>query len=306
MVCAWLRRLIPDRNVRPVGLRDMTMQWGLMIKETVRAWLDDYAPSMGAAIAYYTAFSIAPLLLIVIAIAGIVLGETPVREQLVAQLSLLVGNVGAQAIRQLLVSAANPAHSGPAALLGTGALLLGATSVFAELQSALNRIWKVRPATQPGGLWPFIRVCLLCVGIPLGTSFLLAVSLTLSAALHALSIWWAPLFGKWTLILEIVNGAVGFGLGTVLFALIYRVMPNARIRWSDVGFGAVVTAVLFEVGKQLIGLYLGTSAMLSTFGAAGSFVVLLVWVYYSVQVFLLGAEFTWVYSQHAGLRRSRS
>lgn len=277
-----------------------------MIQQTVRAWLSDYAPSMGAAIAYYMAFSIAPLLLIVIAIAGLVFGDAPVREQLVAQLRALLGDVGAQAIRQLLVIAADPSRSRPAALIGAGALAFGATSVFAELQSALNRIWKTTVAPRPMGLWPLVRARLLCAGMFLCISFLLVVSLTVGAALHALSTWWSPLFGDWTLSLQLLNGALSFGLATVLFAFIYRVLPNASISWADVWVGALATAVLFEVGKQLIGLYLGTSGIVSAFGAAGSFVVLLLWVYYSAQVFLLGAEFTWVYAQHSGSRRPRS
>ena len=290
--------------LRP-GARLITrrLQLRTMIRQTIRAWLTDYASSMGAAIAYYTAFSIAPLLLIVIAIAGVAFGENPVREQLVAQLRVLLGDVGAQAIRQLLISAADPKRSGPAAAIGTAALVLGATSVFAELQSALNRIWKTDAAPRPTGLWPLIRARLLSLGMFLGIGFLLAVSLILSAALHALAVWWSPLFGSWTMTLQIVNGALSFAIGTALFVLIYRVLPNATISWSDVWVGALITAALFEIGKQLIGLYLGTSGIVTAFGAAGSFVVLLLWVYYSAQVFLLGAEFTWVYAQHAGSRR---
>ncbi len=287
------------------GMKKLLL-WRLMIQQTVQAWLSDYAPSMGAAIAYYTAFSLAPVLLIVIAVAGLAFGEASVREQVVDQLRALLGEVGASAIRQLLVSAADPARSRPAALIGLGALVLGATSVFAELQSALDRIWKTSAATRSAGLWSLVRARLLCFGMCLCIGFLLAVSLTLSAALHALSTWWSPHLVEWKRTLQALNGALSFGMGTALFATIYRVLPNARISWSDVWVGALVTSVLFEVGKQLIGLYLGTSQINSAFGAAGSFAVLLLWVYYSAQVFLLGAEFTWVYAQHAGSRRSPS
>jgi membrane protein len=276
----------------------------LLGRRAITAWLADYAPSMGAAIAFYTIFSIAPLLLIVIAVAGSIFGQDAVRDQLVIQLSDLLGDSGAKAIRQLLVSAADPDKRGPAALIGVLALLIGASSVFAELQSALNRIWRTVPlATRGFGIWPLLRARLLSFGMILAIGFLLAVSLTLSTALHALSTWWAPVFANWTLTLQLLNAAFGFAIVTLLFAFIYRVLPNATIGWADVWMGALVTALLFEIGKDLISLYLGASNVNATFGAAGSFAVLLLWVYYSAQVFLLGAAFTWVYAHEVGTMR---
>jgi membrane protein len=275
-------------------------------QQAIRAWLADYAPSMGAAIAYYTIFSIAPLLLIVIAVAGVIFGQTVVREQLVLQLGDLLGDSGAQAIRQLLVGVADSSRHGLAALVGSIALVIGASSVFAELQSALNRIWRTAPAASRGlGLWALLRARLLSFGMILAIGFLLAVSLALTTALQALSHWWTPLFGEWALTLEVINAIFSFGIVTLLFAFIYRVLPNASIGWTDVWFGALVTALLFEVGKDLISLYLGASSINTTFGAAGSFAVLLLWVYYSAQVFLLGASFTWVYAHRAGTMRGQ-
>lgn len=300
-------RVMPTRSSRGhTHYFSGKLQLWSITRHAVSAWIADYAPSMGAAIAYYTIFSIAPLLLIVIAVAGLVFGESVVREQLVVQLRDLVGDSGAQAIRQLLVGAADPNRRGLAALVGSAALLIGASSVFAELQSALNRIWRTAPIASRGtGLWPLVRTRLLSFGMILCIGFLLAVSLTLTTALHAVSNWWSPVFAGSTLALEIADATFSFGIVTLLFAFIYRVLPNASIGWSDVWFGALVTALLFEVGKDFISLYLGASRINTTFGAAGSFAVLLLWVYYSAQVFLLGASFTWVYAHQAGTLRAR-
>ncbi len=259
---------------------------------------------MGAAISFYTVFSIAPLLVIVIGVAGLVFDQARARAQIVAQIRDLVGDSGSRAIQGLLESAADPTKSGLAALIGVGALLLGATSVFAELQSALDRVWHVPPAKQ-SGLWQLARTRLLSFGLILGIGFLLAVSLLLSAALTAIGTWWGPVFGGWGVTLRIINAVFGFAMVTVLFAVIYRFLPRISIGWRDVGVGAVVTAVLFEVGKELIGAYLGKSGVTSAFGAAASLAVLMLWVYYSAQVFLLGAEFTWVYAHEFGSRRNQ-
>ncbi len=277
-----------------------------MGRRAVVAWIADYAPSMGAALAFYTIFSIAPLLLITISLAGLLFGQELVRDQLVTQLRDLLGESGAQAIRQLLMSAADPVRKGPIAAVGAVALVFGASSVFAELQSALNRIWRSSPKISPiGGIWAWLRARLLSFGMILAIGFLLAVSLTLTTALQAVSSWWSPMFGQWSTTLELANAALGYGIFTLLFAFIYRVLPNATIGWADVWIGALFTALLFEVGKDLISLYLGASHVNSTFGAAGSFAVLMLWVYYSAQVFLLGAAFTWVYAHEAGTLRAR-
>jgi membrane protein len=175
--------------------------------------------------------------------------------------------------------------------------MIGATAVFGELQSALDRIWKVPPETKRGGLWKMARKRLLSFGMVMGLGFMLLISLVLSAALAALGKWWGSILGNWGIVLEILNLAVSFAVVTGLFAMIYKFMPRASIPWRDVWVGAAVTAILFTLGKFLIGLYLGGTNMASGFGAAGSLVILLAWIYYSSQIFLLGAEFTWVFSQ---------
>jgi len=274
-----------------------------LVQASLNSWVDDYAPSMGAALAYYTMFSIAPLLLIVISVAGFFFGAEAARGEIVGQLRGLLGEDGAHAIQGLLQSVSEPKESAIATLVGIGLLILGATTVFAELQSALDRIWRVPAAKKTGGLWGFVRARLLSIGLILGIAFLLMVSLVVSAALAALGKWWGPWFGGWTKLLEIANFAVSFGLTTLIFAMIYKLMPKVKIRWPDVFIGAVVTAALFTIGKFLIGLYIGKSGVASGFGAAASLVVVLVWVYYSAQIFLIGAEFTWVYAHELGSRR---
>jgi membrane protein len=274
----------------------------VLIKESVSAWVDDYAPSMGAAISYYTLFSIAPLLVIVIGIAGIVFGAEAAQGAIVAQLSGLIGEEGAVAVQGLLESASKPGHGIVATIVGVITLVIGATTVFGELQSALDRVWEVPAAKKTGGIWSLLRQRLLSLGMVLVFGLLMLVSLVLSAALAALGKWWGGFFDGWEAVLHVVNFVVSFAIVTALFAAIYKMMPRAKIAWTDVWIGAVVTALLFTIGKFLIGLYLGKSGVTSAFGAAGSMVVLLIWVYYSAQIFLLGAEFTWVYAHHSGSR----
>ncbi len=266
------------------------------------SWIDDYAPSMGAALSYYTVFSLAPLLLIVISIAGLVFGDEAVRGELFAQLQGLMGQDAAKAVQDLLASASRPSHGVLGSVIGVAVLLFGATTVFAELQDALDRIWRA-PARQKGGLWSLLRARLLSFGMILGLAFLLMVSLILGAVISALGKWWGPLFGGWEVLLQVVNVVVGFGLTTVVFAMIYKLMPRVHVQWHDVWLGALVTAVLFTVGKFLIGLYIGKSGIASGYGAAGSLVIVFLWVYYSAQIFLVGAEFTWVYARTLGSKR---
>jgi membrane protein len=271
-----------------------------MVKQALQAWIDDYAPSMGAALAYYTAFSLAPLLVVAIALAGLIFGQDAARGEIVAQIRGLVGDVGGDAVRDLLASASRPATSLVASIIGIATLLLGATSVFGELQSALDRIWRSPALGESQGLVGLIRTRLLSFGMVIAIGFLLLVSLVLSAALSAVGRWGDQLFPGWGLVLQLLNQAVGFALTTVLFAMAYRILPRAQIAWSDVWVGAAVTAALFTIGKFFIGLYIGRAGITSSFGAAGSLVVILVWVYYSAQVFLLGAEFTWVFAHRQG------
>jgi membrane protein len=275
--------------------------WGL-VKTAISSWVDDYAPSMGAALSYYTVFSLAPLLLIVISVAGLVFGEDAVRGELFNQLQGLMGGDAAKAIQDLLASVNKPGKGVAGTIVGVALLLFGATTVFGELQDALDRIWRA-PAREKGGLWSLLRARLLSFGLILGLAFLLMVSLVLGAAISALGKWWGGAFGGWETLLQIVNLVVGFGLTTLVFAMIYKLMPRVHVRWHDVWLGALVTAALFSVGKFLIGLYIGKSGVASGFGAAGSLIVILLWVYYSAQIFLVGAEFTWVYAKTFGSLR---
>jgi membrane protein len=273
--------------------------WGL-IKEAVSAWVGDYAPSMGAALAYYTVFSIAPLLLIAISVAGLAFGVEAARGEVVAQLQGLMGESAAKAIEGMLQSANKPGTGIVSTLIGTGLLLVGATTVFGELQDALDRIWRAPERDKHSGLWHLLRARLLSFGMILAIGFLILVSLLFSAAMAALGRWLGPAMEGWEILANIVNLVISFALVSGMFALIYKVMPRVHIAWRDVWIGAVVTAALFTVGKFLIGLYIGKSGVTSVFGAAGSFAVLLLWVYFSAQIFLLGAEFTWVYAHKFG------
>ncbi|MBA2676421.1 YihY/virulence factor BrkB family protein [Ramlibacter sp.] len=270
--------------------------------KAAKAWSDDYAPSMGAAISYYTVFSLAPLLVIVIAIAGAVFGREAVQGQIVAQLSGMIGQQGAEMIQTLIAASSDKDKGLVAGLISAGVLLVGATTVFAELQSALDRIWHVPESQKPQGIKAVLRARLLSFGMILGLVFLLMVSLMVSTAVAAFGTLTNELMPGMEALLYVVNIAVSLGIGTVLFAMIYKFMPSTRIGWSDVWVGAIATAVLFEVGKFLIGLYIGKSGMTESFAAAGSLVVLIAWVYYAAQIFLLGAEFTKVYAQDHGTK----
>ena len=276
--------------------------WSLT-RHAVDAWQSDHAASMGAALSYYTLFSIAPLLLIVISLAGLVFGEAAARGEIIGQLQGLMGADGARAVEALLRSVNKPTEGIIATAAGIFALLIGATGVFGELQNDLDRIWRA-PPPEGGGLWQLVHGRLLSFGLVLGLAFLLIVSLVLSAVVSALGAWWGPMPAGWEILAHVINALVGFALMTVMFALIYKIMPRAKIEWHDVWIGAAVTSALFAIGKFLIGLYLGRSSVGSTFGAAGSLVIVMVWVYYSAQIFLLGAEFTWVYAHECGSRQA--
>ncbi|OZI20417.1 ribonuclease BN [Bordetella genomosp. 9] len=272
-------------------------------KKAVNAWLDDYAPSMGAAIAFYTVFSLAPLVIIVIAVAGFFWGREAVQGQLFEQINALVGADGAKAVESVVQGAQAPAQGIFATIASVVVLLVGSTTVFAELQSALDRIWEVPAAEKQSGIWNTIRARLLSLGLVLALAFLLMVSLIVSAVLAAMGSWASGMMPGWEIMLQAINIVVALAIMTVLFAMIYRFMPRASVAWRDVWTGAFVTAVLFEIGKFLIGLYVGKASVASSYAAAGSLVVVLIWVYYAAQVFLLGAEFTWVYANEHGSRR---
>jgi len=276
---------------------------GTLLTKAGNAWIDDRAQSMGAALSYYTVFSIAPLLLIAISVAGLVFGQDAARGAVVDQLQGLIGQSGAQAVQDLLKNVSRPSEGIVATITGVVVLLIGATSVFGELQDDLNRIWQVPTRRKVSTWWAFVRARLLSIGMIFALGFLLLVSLAASAAFDAFAAWSTTSIAGWEPLAHGANFVVGFVLTTALFALIYRFMPQATIEWRDVAVGALVTAFLFSVGKTLIGLYIGKSALASGFGAAGSFAVLLAWVYYSAQIFLFGAEFTWAYAHAFGSRR---
>jgi membrane protein len=270
---------------------------GTLVSAAVSKWIDDRAPSMGAALAYYTAFSLAPVLVIVIAIGGLVLGHDAAQSAIIAQLRDLVGDAGADAISGMLASTSDLGTGALALCIGIVVLLVGATTAFAELQDDLNRIWKAKPRAG-SGIWNMIRSRLLTFGMVLCIGFLLTVSLVLNAAVSAIG---QRRFGGTEFALQALNFVASVAVTTLLFAAIFKILPNADIAWRDVWTGALVTAVLFGVGRILVGLYIGKTNVGSAFGSAGPFVALLVWIYYSAQVFLLGAEFTCV---EAGTRNA--
>ena len=271
-----------------------------LCRRAAMAWIDDFAPSMGAAISYYTVFSLAPLLIIVIAVAGAVFGREAVQGEIVGQLQDLIGREGAIAVQGLIKSASEPAKGLVAGGISIVVLLVGATTVFAELQSALDRIWHVPEKEKPSGIWAVLRARVLSFGLIMGLAFLLMVSLSISAGISAFGSFASGLMPGWEVLLQGINMLLAIGITTVLFAMIFKFMPSVEIEWRDVWVGALVTAVLFEFGKFAIGLYLGKSGVNESFAAAGSLVVLLAWVYYAAPIFLLGAEFTKVYSEDNG------
>jgi len=275
-------------------------RFGHLFVQAGKAWSEDEAPSMGAAIAYYTVFSMAPLLVIAIAIAGAVFGREAVTGQIVTQMRGLVGEQGATFVQSMVAASSNTHQGLVAGIISVVVLAIGATSVFTELQSSLDRIWHVPASQKPSGFGNMLRTRLLSFGVILALVFLLMVSLALSAALAALGSWTGQLMPGAEVLAQVLNIGVSLGITTLLFAVIYKALPSVRIEWRDVWTGAFATAVLFEIGKFLIGLYLGKSSMSQSFAAAGSLVVLIAWVYYAAQIFLLGAEFTKLYAQEHG------
>src|SRR5687767_1508102 len=262
----------------------------------LKAWWDDDAPRLGASLAYYTLFAIAPVLLVATAIGGMVFGAEAVRGEIVGQLDQLVGREGAHAVQSLLEGASQRRAGIVATVVGSIAFVVAATGAFLELQAALNTIWRVKPSPA-GNVKAFVIDRLRSFGLAVAIGFLLMVSLAVTAAFAALSGWLSGRAPNIPLVWGGVTILVSLVATMALFALLYRVLPDVHLRWRDVTTGAFVTAVLFTIGQQLIGLYLGQSSVTSSFGAAGSIMILLLWVYYSCQVLLLGAEFTRVYSQ---------
>ncbi|HEX3274467.1 MAG TPA: YihY/virulence factor BrkB family protein [Gemmatimonadales bacterium] len=265
-----------------------------VLKHAFIGWWADNVPRLGASLAYYTLFALAPILVIAIGVAGVAFGPEAVRGEVVGQIRGLVGEQGAVAVQSMLQGAAKPSAGVLPTAIGLITAFLGATGAFIELQTALNAIWRVQP--RPGvNLGAFVRQRLISFGLVIGVGFLLLVSLLVSAALAAFNRYLGSRFPGLTVLWEASNVIVSLGVVTLLFAMVYKILPDVRLGWRDVWVGALVTAGFFSIGKQVIGLYLGTSSLASTYGAAGSVVVLLVWVYYSSQVVLLGAEFTRFY-----------
>jgi membrane protein len=269
-----------------------------LMLDAVKSWSKDEVPRLGASLAYYTLFALSPILIIAIAIAGSVYGEEAVRGQIVGEISGLIGRQGAEAVQSLLQGAHHDRTGGFAVIVGTITLLLASSGAFLELQHALNKIFRVKTDPKKSGITRLLISRLRSFGLVVSIGFLLLVSLIVSAAVAAIStrLQSTELIGPF--LLQAFNMIVSLAVMTFLFGLIYRLLPDVRLAWRDVWTGAFVTSVFFSVGKLLIGLYLGHSGVASSYGAAGSVVIILVWVYYSAQVILLGAEFTRVYAEH--------
>ena len=270
-----------------------------LIQEAFKEWQEDKASLLAAALAYYTVFSITPLLVIAIAIAGAVFGQDAAEGEIVQQINQLVGQQGAEVIETALANADRPEVSSVASIISVIVLLVGASGVFAQLQEALNTVWNVK-AKPNAGIWGFIRKRLFSFGIVLAIGFLLLVSLILSAVLSGIGKLQIDVLPGFSPLWQLLNFAVSFGFISLLFALIYKYLPDAKIHWKDVWVGAIITALLFTLGKFLIGLYLGRGTLGSAYGAAGSLIVFLAWVFYSAQILLFGAEFTQVYARKYG------
>jgi membrane protein len=270
-------------------------EWQILLA-AANAWMDDYAPSMGAALSYYTLFSLAPLLVLIIGIAGLVFGHDAAQGAIIAQLQGIMGKDGATAVQGLLAAAREPSTGIVASIVGGFLVLLGSTAIFAELQTDLDRIWEVPEKAKPSGIWGWLRSRVLSFGLVLGLAFMLMISLVVSAALAASGEWLGGGGAAESVIATVLNFIASLAIFTLLFAMIYKIMPTAKISWHDVWMGSAVTSLLFNIGKTLIGIYLAKSSVASGFGAAGSFVILITWFYYSAQIFLFGAEYTWVYA----------
>lgn len=284
-----LHTVVPDGGTLP---RLRIAIWGAM-----RGWSEHQAASRGAALSFYTLLSLAPILVLVISIAGLFFGAEAARGELFAQISGLIGDTGAAAVQGVLAATQRADDGLFATLVAVGMLVVGATTVFAELKSSLDAIWETREQVT-NGIWAYLRKRVLSFGLVLVLAFLLLVSLAVNAALAVLQHYWSQLWteSSFGTVAEIFSALFSFGTVTLLFAVIFRMLPPVRMTWRDVLPGALITTLLFQIGKRVIGLYLGNSAVASSYGAAGSVVALMLWVYYSAQIFFFGAELT---RQHA-------
>jgi membrane protein len=268
--------------------------WWTLFKDAAVNWSAHKDSRQGAALAYYSVFSLGPLMVIAIAIAGLVFGAAAVRGEVAMQLKGVLGDTGAQAVEAMLTGASKPAEGIVATVVGIGTLIFAAVGVVVQLKDALNTVWEVEPAKE-GGVWAFVRTYIVSLAGVLAVGFLLLISLLLTTLLSAGGKYIAPYLPEAAL--QVVGSLVSFGVITMLFAMMFKWLPDARVDWRNVWLGAALTAALFEVGKLLIGLYIGKQSLESTYGAAASLVVLLIWIYYSSQIVLMGAEFTRVHAK---------
>lgn len=279
-----------------MGPRDA---WPLL-KQTFAEWKDDEIPRLAAALAYYTAFALAPVLLVVTAVAGLLFDSARVRAEILEQMDALLGASGAGLVGTMLEAAGRSRGSVLALGVGVATTLFAASGLFGELQAAINRVWEVRPK-EGRGILGLLKDRFVSFAMVLGIGFLLLVSLVLSAALAAVGKYAGGILPAWSAVLQVLNFVAGLALAAVLFAMIFKVLPDVDLPWRAVWTGAAVTAGLFTLGRALIGLYLGRSSVGSTYGAAGSLAIMLLWVYYSSQILLLGAEFTQVHARWRGI-----
>ena len=273
-----------------------------LLREACSAWVEDDASTLGAALAFYTIFSLAPVLIVTIAVAGLAFGKRAAEGEILQQLQSVIGEMGARAVQALLQTVNRPTIGVIASAIGIGTVLIGASGAFVELQNALDKIWKVKRSRSESVWVGAIRKRFFSFGLVLGTGFLLMVSLVISAALGAAGRFVGHLLPGPVALLESATALLSFSVITLLLAMIFKFLPATEIAWSDVWIGATVASLLFTIGKALIGVYLGRSTVASAYGAAASLVVLLVWVYYSAQILLLGAEVTHVYANKYGSR----
>lgn len=278
-------------------MKALSAAW-LLIKDTLTGFIEDEGLSRGASIAYYTLFSIAPVLLVVVAIAGLAFGREAAEGAIVDQLSVLMGHETAEALQGMIESAAKPGEGAVATIVGIVVLIVAVSGVFGEVQSAMNAIWKAEPRTSV--FTRLVRARLVSMGLVVTCGFLLTVSLATSAALAALSTYLNYVFPQIQTVLNVFDLLMSAALIGGMFAAIFKVLPDTDIAWRDVAIGALASTILFEAGKYAIAFYIGQSNVASSYGAAGALIILLVWIYYSAQIFLLGAEFSRAYAKRYG------
>jgi membrane protein len=282
-------------------VRAQAKQIAQIVKDTASDWLDDKAPRLAASLALYTLMSLAPLLILAVSVAGLMFGDEAARGQIANQLAGVLGDKGALAVQAILANAKAPSSGVLGTIVGLALALFGASGVFGELQGTLNAIWDVD--SRPGrGVWGFVSDRFFSFTLVLGVAFLLLVSLVVTAGLAAVGAYLSHTLPGGAVVWQILNFVISLGVTTLLFATIYKVVPDVMIQWRDVWVGSAATAVLFSLGRFAIGLYVGRSTVASPFGAAGSVVALVVWVYYSAQILFFGAELTQVYARRHGSR----